>query len=202
MRCRRFKKLLPLHAGGDLDEVPAGLEEHLRTCDACRRELETYRGLIGALGRAKASAPQDDDAFLAGVYRKNGSVRLAAVPVARPLAGRLLAAGAAAAAVAFLVAGILLLPKGEPVETGAPAATPAASVPVETPAPPAVETPVPPPAGPAVFGLTQAAPEENGAQSALVEAEVVPDPRTIERPGTFGLGEMVPVQDGESLSDF
>ncbi len=43
MNCRKIRKLLALHAGGDLSPSKAhSVERHLQVCGACRRELASH----------------------------------------------------------------------------------------------------------------------------------------------------------------
>ena len=53
MNCDRTRRLLPLFAGGDLQERKARrVREHLETCAECRRELEEYRKAMRAVADA------------------------------------------------------------------------------------------------------------------------------------------------------
>jgi len=46
MNCRSARRLIPLHAGGDLERDRAlKLEAHLATCSACGEELRAHRGI-------------------------------------------------------------------------------------------------------------------------------------------------------------
>ena len=50
MNCRSTRRLLPLHVGGDLPLSEAtGVEQHLASCAACRRELHSFRESRNAL---------------------------------------------------------------------------------------------------------------------------------------------------------
>jgi anti-sigma factor RsiW len=58
MTCVKVRKLLPLHAGGDLPPRRAArLEVHLEDCSDCRRELESLRAARARV-RAAAAAEQ------------------------------------------------------------------------------------------------------------------------------------------------
>ena len=57
MNCARVRKLLPLHAGGDLPPRRAArLQAHLDGCVDCRHELESFRT---ARARVRAAAAED-----------------------------------------------------------------------------------------------------------------------------------------------
>lgn len=63
------EKLANAYLDGELtDEELAGVEEHLKTCPACRQWLGIYRGFLGSL---TGEAPQwDVEAFTAGVRER------------------------------------------------------------------------------------------------------------------------------------
>ncbi len=47
MTCRKVRKLLPLAAGGDLPEAKSRkVAHHLKSCPACRAELEAYKFVL------------------------------------------------------------------------------------------------------------------------------------------------------------
>lgn len=58
MNCARVRKLLPLHAGGDLPPRRAArLEAHIEGCADCRRELESLKTARARLREAAAAEP-------------------------------------------------------------------------------------------------------------------------------------------------
>lgn len=58
MNCRKVRKFLPLHAGGDLPPRRAArLEVHLGGCADCRQELESLKAARARLREAAAAEP-------------------------------------------------------------------------------------------------------------------------------------------------
>ncbi|MBL9076064.1 MAG: zf-HC2 domain-containing protein [Planctomycetes bacterium] len=105
--CRTIRRQLPLFVGGDL-AVPAAADvrEHLRGCQACRREAA---GLQQPLLRLREVEPAVGDEAMftamqqAIVARVAGAAAGSVRPVGRPLARPWLVGAAAAALVSFLV---------------------------------------------------------------------------------------------------
>ena len=56
MRCRQARKMLALHAGGDLPERQAReLEAHLEGCADCAGELRDIKNALAAVGEIAAA---------------------------------------------------------------------------------------------------------------------------------------------------
>jgi predicted anti-sigma-YlaC factor YlaD len=113
MTCAKVRKLLPLHAGGDLPPRRAArLQTHLDGCADCRRELESFRMARAQVRAAAAEEPvpgwseAEWNALMvratAGRIERRGSA-LAVRPRWALAAG---AVGVALIAVAILVTGV------------------------------------------------------------------------------------------------
>lgn len=73
MSCERFNPLLSGYVDGELAaEERRRLEEHLATCEACRRELEGLKSLKEDLAMLKFKEPSDAELerYWAGVYNR------------------------------------------------------------------------------------------------------------------------------------
>jgi hypothetical protein len=74
MTCRKARKLLPLAAGGDLTEAKSRkVALHLKSCPACRAELEAYRSAlkrIRGFDSENTAGPSWDEAAWAKAVRK------------------------------------------------------------------------------------------------------------------------------------
>jgi len=113
MNCARVRKLLPLHAGGDLPPRRAArLQAHLDGCADCRRELESFRTARAEVRAAAAAEPLpgwSEAEWKALMVRatagriERGRPALAARPRWALAAGTL---GVALIAVAILVTGV------------------------------------------------------------------------------------------------
>jgi hypothetical protein len=116
MTCRSVRKLLPLAAGGDLFEGKAGrVAAHIKTCAACRAELDAYRS---ALDRARELDGAAGHSWNDAAWAK--AVRRAAAQGGRPAAGRPKfvlrpAVIAVAGAVLIAVAALLLVLTRNPI---------------------------------------------------------------------------------------
>jgi len=84
MICRSVRKLLPLAAGGDLSEGKADkAAAHIKTCAACRAELDAYRS---ALDRARELDGAAGHSWNEAAWAK--AVRRAVAQGGRPAAAR------------------------------------------------------------------------------------------------------------------
>ncbi|MCJ7586524.1 MAG: zf-HC2 domain-containing protein, partial [Candidatus Aminicenantes bacterium] len=110
MTCRSVRKLLPLAAGGDLSEGKAGrVAAHIKTCAACRAELDAY---LSALDRVReldgAAGHSWNDTAWAKVVRR--AVAQGSEPAAaRPKPALRPAVIAVTGAVLIAVAALLLV---------------------------------------------------------------------------------------------
>jgi len=139
MTCARIRRLLPLHAGGDLTPRRAArVEAHLDACADCRRELESLRA---ARARVREAAAAEKVPGWSEAEWKALMVRATAARVERPLptaAARprwALAAGTVGIAlvvVALLVTGIFRTSPA-PKVASAPAAQDVVSVTLVSP---------------------------------------------------------------------
>ena len=119
-RCPKIRGLLGPYADGELGALRRrGVERHVASCAACRRELavlERTRGLVREAVQAAARGTGGDEAeaVLAALRP-----RLAAAAPPRPRhLGRLLASAAAAAAVAALAVFAVYKPRPPVVREG------------------------------------------------------------------------------------
>ena len=108
MTCRSVRRLLPLAAGGDLSEGKAGrVATHIKTCAACRAELDAYRS---TLDRARKLDGAAGHSWNEAAWAK--AVRRAAAQGGRPAAARpkfVLRPAVIAVAGVVLIAAVALL---------------------------------------------------------------------------------------------
>lgn len=89
MNCERAERLLPLHAGGDLEDARerAALSAHLAGCDACRRRAGEWAEWAEGLSLLRADEPPEFDAAFFDPIRREVMREIgAARPPAHPLA--------------------------------------------------------------------------------------------------------------------
>jgi hypothetical protein len=142
MSCRVVRRLLALHAGGDLPAaVAARVERHASACAPCGRALAAHRQDIARLARlrepvgprlgADGADPLGDNFWYAvrrelrteGISRPDAAGREGIAPPARRGRRQALALRAFAAAAAVLLAALLFLPR---TWTSRPASAPGA----------------------------------------------------------------------------
>jgi len=204
MNCRKARKSIPLHVGGDAAVLDRELDEHLARCPECRREFDVLNGLRKALVRAGLGpAPVSDSSFLEGVRARIRQGVRPASPAPERFAARALSGLVAGAAVAALVGVILwaapgrdarVLPGPDPVPSEAEVGSPA----VVTPS-----LPIPPAGAPVVFDLAGTGLVGSGGGH-IAEAEIVPDPGrdSGSAASDFPLFEMKPIDEAEICADF
>ena len=111
MDCRDCELILVEYAMGELaQDTASDCRAHLETCPACRRELEDYRRLIGAIADEPVAVPSEaESAALAMALDRVRPCPSPAPRVADPGLQGLPAFAAACAAAFVIVAGILAL---------------------------------------------------------------------------------------------
>ncbi|MHC5037187.1 MAG: anti-sigma factor family protein [Planctomycetota bacterium] len=200
MKCKKARKLIPLHVGGDLPDPPPALEKHLGQCPECQKEWDALSAMRRVLAQAALGpAPLEGEAFLKKIFLRTGSVRHASA--IRPFRQRMaFRAAAAAAAVAAIIIGVLVLtsPKAPSPEKARSEESAAPSV---SDSSPAESVTLLTPGARVSYGLPAVA-LENGGQDVLFEAEIIPDPKTASAKEDFPLFETKPVPDVEVCADF
>jgi Putative zinc-finger len=97
LRCREVRPYLSAYVDGELDEgLQERIEAHLASCQACSRQVESYRAIEGLLSSLPASGPPPEvlDRVLAATSRQNSerAVRQSLRRPEKPVAPRLLPA--------------------------------------------------------------------------------------------------------------
>lgn len=142
MTCEEIQGLAAAALYGALrpDEQRA-LQQHLPTCDACRREAQELAGTVQLLGKTEPAEIQRD-AFLAGIRRKLGKKKVRPVVAGRPA---WVLPAALAAGFLLVVVGVLLFPQPKPVVEVAvrPPEPLVPAPPAPKPSPPDLKPPAP-----------------------------------------------------------
>ena len=102
MNCRRSREKMPLHAGGELRGRSARLlENHMKSCPACLREMESYRT---ALAQARSFARDGEPLDWTEAEWRQMMARVTAVPAKKQVSRSLWLKPAFIAAAALLIA--------------------------------------------------------------------------------------------------
>ena len=102
MECANCESRLSAYADGELEDPRevAGLEQHLASCERCRRKLALVRALRQAIGALPAESVSDG--FVTAVDRRLAEERRRRPrPAHRRLSGRILVAATLAATLVF-----------------------------------------------------------------------------------------------------
>ena len=178
MTCRPVRRLLPLAAGGDLSEGKAGkVAAHIKTCAACRAELDAY---WSTLDRARELDGAAGHSWNDAAWAK--AVRRAAAQGGRPAAGRPKfvlrpAVIAVAGAVLIAVAALLLVLTRNPIRPRQVLEARKERVPREIPAP-LEQKPTPAPQDSAIVNRDSIKKPETPL---LAAGRIKPSPAPIDR---------------------